>query len=67
MKFTGLTLCLFALPVVVWEPQIQVTGCHLVAWHSLKKQVIEPCYNNYVSVGKKKILFALKDFASLTR
>lgn len=39
MKLMGLTLCLFPLPVVLWEPQIQVTSCHLVAWHSLKKQV----------------------------
>lgn len=59
MQLMGLTLSLFALPVVV-------SGCHLVAWHSLEKQVIEPCSNNCVSVGKKKILFALKDFASLT-
>lgn len=32
MKLMGLTLCLFPFPGMVWEPQIQVTGCHSVAF-----------------------------------
>lgn len=32
MKLMGLMLCLFPLPGMVWEPQIQVTGCHLVSF-----------------------------------
>lgn len=44
---------------------IQVTGCRLVAWHSLKKCVIESWCNSYVSAGKKMLL-TLKNFVSLT-